>query len=107
MYMHTKFFHKNFLFQLFLLEKSIARVPPWLPDTLAAQRRVQAVIIVLRIVDKILDAVSVNFDGSCDLVHEAGAARVEVNAWKHEITGKKKRIKKIKLNCKNSLKKSK
>lgn len=61
-----------------LLEKQISGVPPGFPP-LAAQLRVEGVILVRGIVQEILGPVRVNFHSRRDLVHQTFRARVEVH----------------------------
>lgn len=65
-----------------LLEKQISRAPSWFADALAAQLSVQTAIHISRVVDEVLDAVSVDLDRCRNLAYQAAAACIEMHACK-------------------------
>lgn len=79
-----------------LLEKQIPRAPTWFAGALAAQLSVQAAIRIFRIVDEVLDAVSVDLDCRGDFAYQALAARIEMHAYKRKTREKERRVSSLK-----------
>lgn len=73
-----------------LLEKQIPCAPSRFTGTLAAQLSVEAAIRIFRIVDEVLDTVSIDLDCRRDLTYQALHARIEMHACNHRASSLKR-----------------